>query len=337
MNEDNGSDDPSKGRILTKLSDKDRENLLEYHPVREGEFIIPTPAMKRAYSIIRDRVWARRTGAVFYASPRMGKTKCAEAAKSLLEEEFPKSFVSLLSARGSTRASDGHMSRLILEGENHVLSRRTSSDLLFDNAVADVEIKTKTRGGSQFVLIIDELQTLSPVDLQQLVCFHNALERRKVKMTTISFAQPEIMHRRTALSASQNRQIIARFLSELLPYNGCTESDDLRSILHSYDVGSEFPDGSGWSYTQFFAPIAFSYGFKLEIYTESIWAELQQAAGPGFGGMLPMEHICLTIQYLLFGIYKLDCANLKLSKDDIEMAVLSSQLASFNPSMSEEN
>lgn len=321
---------------FTTLSDEEREALLEYHPIREREYILPTPMMQRAYSIIRDRVWARRTGVVFYASPRMGKTRCALATKGLLQTEFPRCFVSLLSARLATRPNDAHMYRLILEAEQHALSGRVNADTLFDNAVADIEVKTKSRGGTQFVLLIDEIQLLNDLDLQQLVCFHNALELRKIKMTTISFAQPEIRHRRTALLASHDRQIIARFLSELVPYDGCTGSVDLRLILRSYDICSEFPEGSGWSYTRFFLPIAFSHGFLLEQYAVPLWSELTRVAGVGSNDMLPMEHTCSAIEYLLLEMRKQDCANLVLDKNDIECAVLSSQLQSFNSLMVEE-
>lgn len=157
MTDDVREDSQDQTTELADLSESEREALLEYHPIREREYILPTPMMEGAYSIIRDRVWARRTGAVFYASPRMGKTRCTLATKDLLQEEFPKSFVSLLSARPATRPSDAHMYRLILEAERHALSGRANADALFDSAVADVEIKTKSRGGAQFVLLIDEL------------------------------------------------------------------------------------------------------------------------------------------------------------------------------------
>jgi hypothetical protein len=320
--------------VARELSDAEREALLEYHPIREREYVLPTPMMERTYSIIQERAWARRTGTVFYASPRMGKTKCALSTKDLLQEAFPKSHVTLMSARPITRPADTHIFRLILEAERHALSARAKYDALFDNAVADIEVKTKAKGGAQFVLLIDELQVLNDLDLQQLVCFHNALELRKIKMTTISFAQPEILHRRTALMASHDRQIIARFLSELIPYDGCCSSADLRRILKAYDTASEFPDGSGWSYTRFFLPIAFEHGFLLENYTVPLWSELAGAAGGN--NMLPMEHTCLAIENLLLAMRKHDCANLTLDKDDIEDAVESSQLRSFNPLMAVE-
>lgn len=324
---------PTEGQSTVtpiELSAVERESLLELHPIKEREYLLPTPMMRRAYSIIRERVWARRTGAVFYASPRMGKSRCVMAIKDMITEEFKQTYVTLLSARRSTRSTGAHMFRLILEAEHHALSARANEDVLFENAKNDIRLKTKTKGGGQFVLLIDEAQLLNDTDLLQLACLHNALELHKIRMTTISFAQPEILHRRTALMASNDRQIIARFLSEPLKFDGCVSRVELARILRSYDIDSEFPEESGWSYTRFFLPEAFAAGFRLEKYAGRLWKSLNEAAGTASGGMLPMEHTCIAIENLLLMARKHDCANFVFDKDDIDAAVASSQLKSFS-------
>lgn len=333
MDEGSGIQDVHENSVL--LTSEERERLLEYHPIKEREYILPTPMMERAYGVIRERVWARRTGAVFYAYPRMGKTRCAFAAKSLLEEEFPRCYVSLLSAISTTRPSDARMFKLLLSAERHALSGRTNALALLESAVADIEVKTKSRGGNQYVLIVDEMQCLDETDLQQLVAFHNALEIHKIRMTTISFAQPEISHRRTALMASNDRQIIARFLSEMIVYSGCASAADLKQILISYDENSEFPEGSGWTYTRFFVPLAYANGFRLATHAAKLWMALSDAAEPIGGGAIPMEHTCLTIENLLLSLRAQDCSTLIIGDSDIYDAVESSQLRTFSSSMSE--
>ena len=312
------------------MSAASREALLEFHPVLEREYTLPTPMMQRTYSIARECVWARRTGIVFYAFPRVGKTRCAMAIQELLSTEFPRIYVTLLSARRASRPTDGHMFRLILEAENHALSGRANADVLFDNAKSDIRLKTNTNGGSQYILLIDEMQLLNDTDLQQLVSFHNALELAKIKMTTISFAQPEILHRRSALMTSNDRQIIARFLSEPIPFDGCSDRKELQALLESYDEDSEYPEGSGWSYTRFFFPQAFDEGFRLAQYASLIWRGLTQAAGYGGNGMIPMEHICHTIEHLLLASRHEDCANFVISADDVAAAVESANLQAFS-------
>lgn len=316
-----------------ELTDTSRTSMLACHPIREREYILPTPMMERVYEVVRDRVWTRRTGVVFYSMPRMGKTRCAMAIKDHLCAEFPNAYVTLLSARRANRPTDGHMFRLILEAENHSLSGRSNADALFNNVKADIRVKLVGAGGHQYVLLIDELQLLNDTDLQQLVCLHNSLELANIKMTTISFAQPEILHRRSALMATNDRQIIARFLSEPLRFEGCSQAAELATLLRAYDVASEYPENSGWSYTRFFFPIAFQQGFRLETYASQIWRELSRASGLGSNGVVPMEHICLTIEYLLLALRKQDYANFVIVDVDIANAVASSNLQNFSTLM----
>ncbi|AXA94594.1 ATP-binding protein [Massilia sp. YMA4] len=311
-----------------------RETLLSGHPVRGGDYTLPTPMMQRTYALVRELVWTRRTGTVFYASPRMGKTRCALAIRDLLRQEFPNVYVTLLSTRPSGRPATAHMLRLILEAERHALSKRPDTDQLFGNAIADIRVKAARIGARQYVLLIDEMQLLNDVDLQQLVCFHNQLELQDLRMTAISFAQPEILHRRTSLLASNARQIIGRFLSDTLQFDGCASEDDFGVLLRSYDEASEYPEGSGITYTQFFFPAAFKAGFRLENYRRSIWEALRAAAGGTLSQGVPMEHVCLTIEDLLLSLRRDDCANLDLGSEDIDAAVSASKLKSFSDVLS---
>ncbi|WP_314441286.1 AAA family ATPase [Massilia timonae] len=307
-----------------------RERLLAGHPIKEGEYTLPTQMMQRTYALVRELVWARRTGTVFYSSPRMGKTRCAGAIRDLLREEFPNIYVTLLSTRPSGRPTTSHMLRLILEAESHVLSKRPDPNLLFGNAVADIRVKAGRIGAKQYVLLIDEMQLLNDSDLQQLVCFHNQLELQNLKMTVISFAQLEILHRRTSLLASNARQIIGRFLSDTLQFDGCCNEADFGDLLRCYDLASEYPEGSGITYTQFFFPIAFRAGFRLENYSTALWDALHRAAGSIADQGVPMEHICLTINDLLLSLRKQDHTSFFIDGEDIDIAVAASKLQSFS-------
>jgi hypothetical protein len=324
---------PGAVRTDKRLSEAKRKALLGVHPIVEREYTIPTPMLLAAYAIARERVWTRRTGIVFFGKQRIGKTKCAEEMQRLLRGAFPKSYVLMVYARRVSRANDGHMYRLILEAAEHVLAARKDPELLYKNALTDVELEVAKRKGTQFVLIIDEAQLLNDTDLQQLVVFHNALARNKIKMTTISFAQPEILHRRTALMATKQTQIIARFLSEPIEFQSCTGPEELVKLLEAYDEHSDFPEGSGWSYTRFFLPLAFENGLRLKHFARRIWDAVEYSAGSTPDSYVPMEHLCLVIEELLLKLRKEDCETLTISEDDIAKAVDAANLESFRESM----
>lgn len=319
----------TSGKTDTALNPLQREELYARHPVVQGDYTLRTPMLLAAYSIVRERVATRRTGIVFFGPPRIGKTKCAEEIRRLLTEESCGLVSSIIYARPSLRPNDSHMFRLILEAQGHVLASRKDPYLLFKNAITDVELEVKKHRGSQFVLIIDEAHLLGQTDLQRLVVFHNALASRGIKMTTLSFAQPEIMHRRTALMTANQLQIIARFLSEPIRFEGCTRVEYLRAMLKLFDEYSDYPEGSGWSYTRFFVPDAFQAGFRLEDFAPSIWETLKTASPVPVEGGVPVEHVCLTVQYLLLRARSEDCINFKLSTEEISLAVEESNLENF--------
>lgn len=329
MHSGTATDGPIGTPKIADYSQQELDDLFDYHPIMEKEYVLPTPMMERCYALIRERVWTRRTGLVLYGPPRVGKTRCSFAVKDLLMEEFPRCYVTRMSVRRASYVSGAHICRAILDAEDHVLAKRQTEDELMRNVLTDIEVKLRAIGGKQYVLIIDEVQLLNNVDLQQLVCIHNALEERKIRMTTISFAQPEIQSARTALMASRDRQIIARFLSEMVCYGGCGTVEDLRALLRCYDQSSEFPEGSGWSYTRFCVPIAFEHGFRLENYAQQFWLRLNSAGKSDVYDTLPMEHTCLSIEYLLIALRLQDCSVLKVSKADLDAAITRSELQNF--------
>jgi len=315
-------------KLIKRIRSLQKEQI-EFHPVLLREYRFETPMIGRSYAIVRERVAARRTGIFFYGPPRLGKTTCAEEILLLLTKEFPRSYVLLISARDSQRPSDSHMFKLLLEGQNHTLASRTDTSLLLRNIKTDIQLEVGRRNGTQFVLIVDEMQLLSEMYLKQLLIFHNALSLIKIKMTTVAFAQPEIIDRWTALQTKNQSQIIARFLSEPLQFEGCSSIQELRSLLQLYDEHSRFPEESKISYTQFFFPEAFACGFRLANYTKKIWETLIKHVVSQPVSGLPMEHVCLTIEYLLLAYWKHDFTDFAFSEEDIDEAVEASNLRNF--------
>jgi hypothetical protein len=56
-------------------SDELRADLLTHHPINVRKYTVPTPMLKHAYEATRERVWARRTGVVFYGETRVGRPR----------------------------------------------------------------------------------------------------------------------------------------------------------------------------------------------------------------------------------------------------------------------
>lgn len=306
----------------------ERERLLEMHPVLMRDYTVPTAAIREAYEIARERVWMRRTGVVFYAIPRVGKTRCAFAICESLQREFASLYLTHLTLEAAARSARTHLYRMILGVEHHALRARAGPEAL-ERLTAHTALRVQDRGGSQYVLLLDEMQLLGELDYEQLLVLHNRLEHLKVRMTTIGFAQPQILSRRSALQATENRQVIARFLAELVRFEGCSSHDSLRDILDCFDTRSEYPEGSGISYTRFFVPQAFAAGFRLTGTSQALWHALSSAAASLAPDAIPMEHLCLAIHTLLLWLRQRDGAQLSVSDGDIDAVVSATRLSEF--------
>lgn len=311
-----------------ELTDGEREILLNEHPVVTHEYIVLTKKIEQVYNILRERVWLRRTGTFLYASPRTGKTYCSKAIQRLLEAEFPNIYTILLAAgEAKGHTVNGFIEDLV--DAAHLASVSASKKKNLNHLVLHIQSETENLGGQQFVLLIDEMQLLMDREFTVLLTIHNRLELEKIKMTTIGFAQPEIIHRANMFRAAGENNLIARFLSEPIQFQGCRGMDELRTILSAYDDKLFYPDNTNWSFMRFFAPKAYANNLRLERCAEVIWDNLLNEAGKSSGGSIPMEHVTRTVENILMSLFGRDSPELTISDKVIREAARKSGLEHF--------
>ncbi|SIT49458.1 conserved hypothetical protein [Paraburkholderia piptadeniae] len=303
-----------------------RAALLPHHPLTKRRYTIPTTVIQHAYRASRERVYARHTGLIFIGKTRYGKTTCAKAIRQYLLEEFPHIHVIVVAARSTLRPVAGHAYRVILESVKHVCAARADATLLLRNVVADVETALAAKGGDHFVMILDEVNLFGDEDIVSLLELGNLLELRGITMTVISFGQPGVAQRITSLQQQNKQQLIARFFRRPKSFVGCTGVDMLRDVLTYLDTGSEWPEGSGWSYTEFFFPQAYQRGFRFHRCAELIWQEMS-AAMPDAEDGLNMEAITMTIDWLFLSLHRFDNEQFVLEAKDIQNAIDVSDLS----------
>jgi hypothetical protein len=311
-----------------------RERLLPSHPIVNKPYTILTPMIDQTYRIMRERVWLRRTGSYMHAQPRMGKTICAHEISRLLQLEFPTILLAEFSADGG-KSDVSFVKDLADDALKIKLEKRPNYNESVSKVLAFIRAECELRKGNQFILVVDEMQTLRENDYRVLMNIHNRLELAGVMMTTLGFAQPEINQQRSALLATSAHNIIARFLSEPIPFAGCTNCDGLRYILKGYDNEKTFPPQSHWTFTRFFIPKAYDSGFRLSTHAEAIWRSLKNAAAALNTGSVPMEHLTRVVEAILLAGRMRDMANFELSITDIEEAIDSSNLLTYATSMND--
>jgi hypothetical protein len=311
-------------------STAERDRLFDQHPLRLDSYCIPTPRLQAVYELIRERVWMRHTGLVFRGTPRLGKSFCAREVRALLQADFPQAKILLLVTPGKAlRPKEERLPGLLFAAADLLISRKLGAADGVKAFATSIEQALAPNRGSQFVLLIDEMQNLNPTDFDQLVAVHNALDDRGIQMTTIGFAQDEILNWASSFRATAQHQIIGRFLSDTHPFLGCTSESELRTILQFFDCGSAFPTGSGWTYTAFFVPQAFAHGLRLEAVSAALWTALSKAVQGREAYGVPMNHLCLSVKYLLLTLCDDDTALLQITDQSIVDAVQASGLQAF--------
>ena len=312
-----------------ELSEEARARMVKDHPIVIKNYTVLTPMIQTTYSLVRERVWTRRTGSFLYARPRMGKTRCANVLRRLLSVEFNDVHLVHLSADQRRSNTDMGLISDLLEADGVSTKKRSTYKEMLFRFLVHIQTNVAARAGRQVILLIDEMQMLSESDLRVLLVIHNRLEMADVAMTTLGFAQPEILERRSALITTKAFNLIARFLSEPIPFDGCGGREDLSKILLAYDDEKRYPDDTDWTYTRFFLPEAFDAGFRLKEYADLIWTTLIEAAKPLGTASVPMEHLTRTVEYMLLAGRKADSAQFQLDEARVSAAVDASNLRHF--------
>ncbi len=315
-----------------KLTDGDRNRLLDEHPLVTHDYTVITSQIKDAFNIIRERVWSRRTGTYMYAPPRTGKTYCATAIHKLLQAEFPKVYIVMLLAMEYKGFTINSFIEDMVDAA-HLPPVSASKKKNINHLILQILSETANRQGNQFVLLIDEMQLLRDMEFNALLAIHNRLEREKVKMTTIGFAQPSIVYRANMFLEAGESNLIARFLRDPIEFVGCSSTTDLHTILLAYDERLYYPSDSGWSFTRFAVPMAFASGFRLADYTDAVWGSLHSIGGIAPDAQIPMEHVTISIENILLQCLGNDSESFVITDEIINDAVSASGLKSFTKSM----
>jgi len=118
------------------------------------------------------------------------------------------------------------------------------------------------------------------------------------------------------LQAQDKEQIVARFMIEELAFKGLASEAECAAVLGAYDTSGEYPAGSGWCYTRFFVPRAYSAGLRLAKSAPRVWRAFEDAHfaaqldGPT---EIPMKYFTAAIEAALLTNADTDSETLTLS------------------------
>jgi hypothetical protein len=309
-----------------------RNQLFRTHPVKTRRFQIATPPIKEACAVMTHVVASGSPCCGWVGSPRFGKTCGLEYCKHILEGAFANTpFI-----RFHANHDDQH---------SRSNRRYFFRDLLQKSMGIDVPFKANKDfqkllarawwaracevGSDTIVLLADEMQAWNADQYSWLIDITNDLQLLGIRTITILFGQPQLIGLRSTLRQIGRGDILGRFMAKIYPFEGIKSPTELQSVMMAYDDPGEleFPEGSGWAFTRFFLPKAYSNGFRLADTAADCWSVFQELGAKQISASnlarlsIGMEWIVGALQQLLFQSADADQPKLKISLKDWRNAI----------------
>ncbi|MDU2066332.1 MAG: ATP-binding protein [Sporomusaceae bacterium] len=294
------------------------------HPIETGRYIIPTKQIDGLCNIVETWIQNRTPGGIVHGRPRIGKSW---AVAYLLQELNTKNTIPTFSVQCRHYKIPGESAFFedLLRGVGHMVVYSNKANLKRDrlnNFLVEKGLLSKT---NRVILILDDAQRLHSSHYDWLMDVYNDLNFSGVFLSIILVGQNELLHQRSAFIAERKAQIIGRFMVHTYHFEGIKKITDMKACLEAYDINSEYPSGSGWSFVRYFFPDAYLEGFRLASEAENVFTIFKdiQKENRIKKFEIPMQYFSLTIEYVLKK-YGINGLNRLPSIDDWKKAIISS-------------
>lgn len=264
------------------IDDSDLTSLLQMrkshwaqHPIVSAGAVLPTRPLGWITSIVIMCGRRQRSAVAFWAHPLSGKSSCIEVLVRVLPTHFPGCGIFVHEATSSLVLAEGTFTADLLHSMDY--EPKIRHELAEKRNQLRRALYALGADGEHIFILIDEAQELAEMELCWLKGAINWLIGRKLKVTVVLFGQHELMWLRNGLASDGRSDLNARFTATLRELESPTKIIDVLPALEACDQGSEWPEGSGWSYTHFLWPRAFEGGMRLTNHAKAMWRAFEHA------------------------------------------------------------
>jgi hypothetical protein len=244
----------------------------------------------------------RVPGAIIYGPQRFGKTRAIRFISRHLGTEYAKLPVIEFLANQYPRPSERVFFQDVLKYSGHSLIEQGTTSAKRNRAIeylSELAIKSHWQ---RLVFLVDDAQRLQLEHYHWLMDIHNALDARQIHMSSFLVGQIDLKHIKSSFAHGSKHQIVGRFMVNEFQFKGIRSIEDLAFCLNSYDTGTEYPVGSGCSFTQYFFPKAFKQGWRLSSLHPLFWdafVQIHQHYRLPPLTEIPMQYFCRTVERVL--------------------------------------
>jgi hypothetical protein len=272
------------------------------HPLMRGAYALFTPPISEFFSTICDWIDGHVTGGYVYGPPRQGKSRAVQFwIAQLLTERYGSLLPFFrMNHKSHDRFSEGEFLAELLQTGHHRYALSGNRLTKLNRLVKLYATRARNAGGNQVILLIDEAQNMREQSYRTLCNLQNELEDLGFQLTVISVGTQELVYQHSAFAQGGDLHLIGRFMMREALFRGIRSEVELAYVLNAYDVGTEWPEGSGISYTRHFFPRAFEIGFRLVELAPTLWSIYVELAPPKLQSRLDvaMEHIAKPVETL---------------------------------------
>ncbi|MGO4718983.1 ATP-binding protein [Stenotrophomonas sp. 2MCAF14_2] len=304
-------------------------SLRDHHPLLMASAVLPTGPIKEVSRLVFDRAQRFRSSIAFWAHPLCGKSSCIYALQKLAPIQYPGSAFVIYEPTSKDVAAEGALIEDLLsmiDYEPRVLRSLAGKRDQLLRALYALSV-----AGRHLFLVIDEAQNLHVKDLGWLKRIVNWLTTHEVKVTVVLFGQSQLcsMHQRFM---AEMPDLTVRFMADLVEFRSLQDATDLRGVLKSCDEETEYPSGSGWSYTQYLWPLAHANGFRLASCAVDLYdAFRSQSAGAVDHEGISMQWVAEALMLVGQDGERSDTEGMSIPRDTWERAILDSGYRTRTP------
>lgn len=254
----------------------DQEQQSTAHPLLDlFRPTVATPAIERLADAILSALDAGYRGLGVYGYARFGKT---EATNYVIERtdwlRERRAAITAIDAPESRKRSDSSCFQWLLSTLGVRMPARATTDQLCTLVMARLVELACNVDSRLIILFIDEAQRLLPSDYEHLVTLDNRLTRERFFLFVVFIHQRDItgFSNEVFTAIEHPPHVAGRFLIRRHEFCGLQDASDVAYVLSRYDEGTEWPKGSGISFTEHFAGDAFrQHGLRLAHYAPRLW------------------------------------------------------------------
>lgn len=313
--------DPTRGPKPSAADVK----LLSSHPLVRNKAYLPTPPIRRVYAEIAEAVAERDGGLSFVAFSRFGKTFAINVLSAQLAVGFPDVPILCTNATEHARFSEATFYSELLQGCTRAPVAQAKALVLRNKLIRFLWAIAESTGSDRIVLFVDEAQNWAEPEFTSLRDISNDLALLADVLLVVNlFGAPMLANTRSTLLQAGRTDLVGRFMVRQFGFEGIRSTNDLAQTMICYDDVeiSEYPSGTGVSFSEFFMPIAFSDGWRLQHESTLCWETFQKVARPRGGvEQVGMKWVASAIRRFLTVQSESDRAHYRGTEKDWEAAI----------------